>query len=92
MIDAYALFDKKVGSYLRPNFVASVVEIHRSMEQLVKDKNSSLCLYPADFAIYKVGAFDEKSGQFIPNGNPEFINEVVDYVSKQPNKEAKNGN
>lgn len=86
MLEAYCLFDKKVGAYLRPNFVHSVVEINRSMDQLVKDKNSSLCLYPADFAIYKCGSFDEKSGKFTQPANPEFYAEVVDFLSK--NKEA----
>lgn len=76
---AYSILDKKVGAYLRPVFAKSVVEVQRNLEQLVKDKTSSLCLFPADFALYKVGSFDDVEGVFVVQTKPEFIAEVVEF-------------
>jgi len=91
MLIAYSIFDKKVGSYMRPAFAKSVIEVQRSIEQSVKDKGSSLCLFPADFALYKVGSFDDEEGVFIFQSKPEFILEVVDYVNPLERKDVSNG-
>jgi len=69
-------FDKKVARYLRPYSATSVVEVQRQLEQLVKDPKSSLCLYPGDFAVYRVGKFDDNEGVFLHMSKPEFIMEV----------------
>lgn len=80
---AYCIFDKKTAGYMKPTFVKSPVEVNRNLEILVKDKNSSLCLFPADFAIYKVGSFDDHEGKFVHQEKPEFYAEVVDFLPKQ---------
>lgn len=80
MLNAYSVFDKKVGRYYRPTFCSSVVEVGRNLQQLVKDKNSSLCLYPADFVVYCVGHFDDEKGIMIPEIPPQFVAEVIEYL------------
>lgn len=83
MLSAYSIFDKKVGRYYRPTFAGSVVEVGRNLQILVKDQNSSLCLFPADFAVYDVGQFDDDKGLFIPEIPPKFVAEVMEYVDKE---------
>lgn len=80
MLLAYSVFDKKVGSYYMPRFVQSPVEIQRILEQAVKDKGSSLALYPDDFAVYKVGSFDQDLGVFVIQTKPEFFAEISDFI------------
>lgn len=72
----FCIYDKKVARYLRPYPATSVVEVQRQLEQLVKDPQSSLCLYPGDFAVYRVGEFDDNEGVFIHMPKPEFLMEV----------------
>jgi len=88
LIYAYSIFDKKVGAYYRPSFAKSVIEVQRSLEQLCKDKTSSLALYPSDFDLFKVGAFDEEEGTFVIQTKPEFIFNVAQLLAKEP----QNGN
>lgn len=85
MLDAYSIYDKKVSSYLRPAFAKSIVEITRQLEQVVKQKDNSLALYPHDFALYKVGLFDEEEGVFVTMTKPEFVVEISSFVKEVSN-------
>lgn len=85
MIEFYAIKDKKVGAFLRPTGVKSIVEVTRQLEQVVKQKDSSLALYPGDFALYLCGKFDDIEGAFItiPNA-PVFVAEISSFVNHIP--------
>lgn len=81
MLEAYAIKDKKTGFFLRPAFSASLVALTRELTQLVKNKESTLALYPGDFAVYRVGKFDEVEGIFLFQQAPEFICEIVSFIN-----------
>lgn len=81
MLEAYAVKDKKTGFFLRPAFSVGIVALTREFEQILKKKDTTLALYPADFAIYRVGKFDEVEGVFLHQTAPEFIAEVVSFVN-----------
>jgi len=81
MLEAYAIKDKKTGFFLRPTFASSIVAVTRELEQILKKKDTTLSLYPADFAIYRVGKFDEVEGLFLQQTAPDFIAEIVSFIN-----------
>lgn len=63
----YAIYDKARMAYLglmeKPNMKCAI----RDFETITKDKNSQLNKTPEDFILYKIGDFNEETGEFINN-------------------------
>lgn len=61
----YAIFDRARMAYLglmeKPNSRCAI----RDFETITKDKNSQLNKTPEDFSLFKIGEFDEETGEFI---------------------------
>lgn len=85
MIDYYSLFDKKVGAYLRPSAAKSVIDVQRQIAIMMREKDSSLALYPGEFAVYRVGKFDETEGKFTHMDTPEHMFEVASLLKEPSN-------
>lgn len=83
MIQLYSLFDKKAGSYSKPFFVAHIAEAMRSVQMALEDGKSMFAKFPADYALYLMGTFDESTGFLTPpaSGMPQFSIEVISLVS-----------
>jgi len=81
LLEVFGIKDKKNGFFLRPAFSKGIVDVTREMEQIVKKKDSTLALYPGDFALYRVGKFDEVEGLFLSMTAPEFIAEISAFVN-----------
>lgn len=80
MLEYYSVYDKKVGAYKRPFNGTSLVDVTRSIEQEVKNPESLLSRYPGDFALYKLGSFDEIEGIFIQS-KPEHLAEISAFIN-----------
>lgn len=62
-LNLYAVYDSKVAAYHNP-FVARTDEEARSMiYQASFDKKTSLNMYPGDHTLFKIGTFDNFSGE-----------------------------
>lgn len=80
MVECYGIMDKKVGSFGRPFFAKNLVEVVRGIEQELRNPESSLSLYPGDFALYQFGSFDEIEGIFVQS-RPEHKAEIMAFVT-----------
>lgn len=82
MIQLYSLFDKKASCFSRPFFVAHVAEATRSVQIGLESKDVMFAKYPADFALYLMGTFDEATGFLTPpaSGMPQFTIEIAALV------------
>jgi len=89
MMEAFAIKDKKTGFFLRPAFAQGVVAVTREITLMVRKPDSSVAQFPGDFAIYRVGKFDEVEGVFVHQTAPEFIAEIVSFI--EPVGGVKNG-
>lgn len=58
----FAIYDKKAEYFLQPMFSRNVSQMIRDLDQVVSDEKSVLHRFPADFALYQLGDFDESSG------------------------------
>jgi len=62
IINAYSLLDTKTGLYAQPWFFHHDVIALRAVQQLGSDKTTQPGMYPNDFVLYKVGLFDDNTG------------------------------
>lgn len=82
MLQMYSIYDKKVGTYSTPVFAKNVVDIQRSLIQALKEKSSLLFQFPADYALYLVGTFDQDLGAVISpfTPGPQFTLEIASLM------------
>lgn len=60
----YAVYDSKVGSYMKPFPARSHGEAIRMMIEACKDPKLLFYSYPEDFSLFYCGYFDDDIGQF----------------------------
>lgn len=75
----FTVFDKKSATYHQPFFVNHQVHATRIVETAVNDLSTNLGQYPADFALYSLGHYDDQSGLFEPTA-PSFVCELITLV------------
>lgn len=79
MLQAYSIFDKKVGSYGPPYWVKHIEEFIRSLRTELENPKSSLARFASDYAVYRVGHFEQDTGAMMPPAHtaPEHVTELV---------------
>jgi len=66
----YCVFDSKVAAYGTPFTTKNEPLAIRSFERACTDPASDLSLFPDDFHLYKIGEFDDDTGELSPNFPP----------------------
>ena len=73
----YSLKDVKLGKFAQP-FVAPNVEIaKRTLAATMLDKNNPIYNFAEDFQLYKLGNYDEKTGELV--SGVEFIANAIEF-------------
>ena len=66
-LNAYALYDKAIDTYLTPFFLHNDELARRAIEaSMVQEPDGDLIRYPEQFTLLHVGTFDDKTGVFSP--------------------------
>lgn len=86
--NTYSAFDKKAVFFLGTFTARSDSEASRMFGDGVQDRKSLLALHPEDYALYRLGTFDDTSGQISGEATPVFICEAMNFVSPIPSVEA----
>lgn len=79
---AYSVLDKKAATYGTPFFTSHTAHAVRMVQQAANDATTSLGRYPADFALYEIGYFDDQSAELVPIGQIKFVCELVSLVDQ----------
>lgn len=80
----YSVYDKKAMFFDSPFCVENDVQAARSFDQAVNDPRSTLCKYPADFALYYLGEYDSSSGAVMCSDVPRLRHEAMEFVRQAP--------
>lgn len=82
MIHLFAIHDKKANSYRNPMAFPSMPEAVRQLTMAAKDtsKPNSLNLFSGDFALVRLGEFDEMTGKITIPNEPEHVCEFSDMI------------
>lgn len=84
MLRAFSVLDTKTGAFAIPFFVHHVALAKRMIFEAVQDERSSLAKYPADFALFAIGAFDDTKGSMV-NITPENLGSVASIYAAELN-------
>lgn len=80
-MQAYAVYDKQTQAFNMPFFCRTRGEAIRSFTDAVGDRNTQFCKYPADYAMFYLGEFDDGSGVFEPvAGGPQPVIQALECV------------
>jgi len=79
----FAVYDKKTGVYGQPFTSNHEANASRSVQQAANDVSTSLGQYPADYALYRIGTFDDQNGALCAVV-PEHIVEVASLLFRRP--------
>jgi len=71
--NSYSIKDAKANTFGTPYFALNDQVAVRSFKQAANDENTTINKNPEDFNLYRVGKFDDQSGEFTPEKQPQFI-------------------
>lgn len=66
----YCIYDDKAKTFTQPIFRNADGVATRDFQSLVNDDNSPFSKFPADYTLFKIGTFDDGTGQ-VENLSPE---------------------
>lgn len=87
--NVFAVYDDKAGAFMSPFVLPAIGLAVREFQSAVNNPQSNISKYPADFKLYKLGTFDDNSGQFESLGVPMLLGVGTEYVNGIP-EEKKN--
>lgn len=82
----FAVRDNKAEHFNRPIFSLAAGEALRSFQMECESAESMLHRFPDDFSLFRIGEFDQVTGEFVPC-EPVVICRARDFVSYDPQLE-----
>lgn len=84
ILKVFAVFDGKIGAFMRPFFDAHTGSALRSFEEACKEPSSPFAKFSSDFVLYEIGAFDDEKG-ILTHHNPLIQQATaLEYSRKAP--------
>ena len=88
MLKIYSVMDVKASAFMSPFFTAHDGQAVRSFGDACNDEKSMFARHPEDFALYRLGEFDDVAGKLKAQEVPEFIIRAVDMLPPKEVKDA----
>lgn len=79
---AFTLLDTKIGAFGVSFFMSHVGQAIRACIDLGSDMTTTVARHPADFALCRVGFFDDQTGTLEPS-TLENLGVVVNFLPRQ---------
>lgn len=80
LLELYAVYDRKSLTYMRPMYVAHMIEIQRILIQNLKQDNSIIGQFPEDYEVYKLGTFNLSTAEYIILPKPVFMFNITELM------------
>lgn len=77
----YAVRDEKAECFGNPFYMGNDGEALRAFSDGVKDSKSALAAHPADYRLYRLGEFDDCSGDIVGLSTPHFLAVASDFAA-----------
>lgn len=75
-----SVFDIKAAAYLQPFFVPNDNVARRSFGDAVLNPETGISKHVSDYKLYRIGTFDDLSGNVESFSKPEFLANASDFV------------
>lgn len=83
IVNGYTIYDRKALTYSPPFFAVADGLAVRMFGDLVADRNTQVGRHPADFVLYRCGAYDDANGSLLPNTALQHIIDAMALVEHQ---------
>lgn len=81
MKNVYAIRDNKMASFDKPVVIENdEVAVRCFGDLMVSGGDTVYSKHPADFSIYRLGSFDDKTGKFVNDDCPTLLATGSDFV------------
>lgn len=80
IVNVYSVFDCKAHIWMPPFTFRTDAEAIRALTNTANDPNSSMGQHPADFALYRIGKFDDASGEVIAESEKKALGLAVEFI------------
>lgn len=71
--NVYTIKDIKAEVFGNPFYSANDQTAKRSLDQASKDPNTTICQYPEDFVLYKLGQWDDETATLSTLDTPFYL-------------------
>lgn len=78
VLNLYSIFDKKAAAYIPPFFMHNDQVALRACANCVADPTHQWHMNPGDYDLYRLGIFDDASGEIVPD--MQFIVSLTTFV------------
>lgn len=82
-LSVYTLKDHKILLFTSPRYFHTDGEAIRSFSEGCKDEKSNLFKHPEDFTMYRIGIFDDVSGEIVSEKTPVRIADATQFKKPQ---------
>ena len=90
-MNMYSIWDVKAGVYHRPCFLENDIVAKRMFRATLRIKEESLLReFPDDFALCRLGEWDEKTGKLMRN-EPENLGFARDFIDEDVEEQEEPG-
>lgn len=76
----YTVHDTKSAAYLQPFFLMTDGQALRAIEDCVNDPSHQFARHPADYNLFKIGAFDDETGKCDIYDTPFHMRKLLELV------------
>lgn len=78
-LQLYSIFDAKVSAYQPPFTAQNDAHAKRMLADTAKDPKTLFHQHPADYTLFKIGSFDDETGQLVslPHSRLESLGNVL---------------
>lgn len=84
----YSVRDEKTGIFFQPFFEAHDVVAIRIFKGALRSKDNMLADFPEDYALYRIGYWDDKIGEVQQTQNePERLGFAYEFMNDNDNDE-----
>ena len=73
IVQIYSVYDKKASSYLQPFYIQNEGMAIRAISELVHDTDHAFHKHSEDYALFRIGLYDDSKGTIEPEINPHPI-------------------
>lgn len=80
---AYCIYDRKAVIFHAPFFSHADGSAARSFADLANDRSTTVGRHPADYVLYRIGEFDDASGQLLSEHHVHIVDALA-LVEHQP--------
>ncbi len=82
-MNIYSIYDTASGLYSRPFYSQSDGEAIRSFSDIATDAEHQIGKHPADYTLFRLGIFDDRSGKLTDEDNSSLANALERVASAQ---------